>query len=88
MADREYKTYEPFDGLSSPFAKYNGSSELRKVAEEAMKYSCSRQEEDGSWLYEEHPQWNWIDNFHTGYNLDNLKCYIENTDDDTYPFSS
>ncbi|MCK4798859.1 MAG: hypothetical protein KAT05_15895, partial [Spirochaetes bacterium] len=26
----------------------------------------------------------WIDNFHTGYNLDSLKCYIENTGDKDY----
>jgi rhamnogalacturonyl hydrolase YesR len=30
------------------------------------------------------PKWHWIDNFHTGYNLDSLKCYIENTNDTTY----
>jgi rhamnogalacturonyl hydrolase YesR len=28
--------------------------------------------------------YHWIDNFHTGYNLDSLKCYLENTEDKTY----
>jgi hypothetical protein len=49
-----------------------------------MKYSCSRQVSNGAWYYGEDPKWHWIDNFHTGYNLDSLKCYIENTNDTTY----
>ena len=55
-----------------------------KVAREAIKYSCTRQQSDGSWLYGEDPKYHWIDNFHTGYNLDALKCYMENTEDKTY----
>ena len=65
-------------------AKYNDNSEYLKVAREAIKYTCTRQLSDGSWYYGEGPKWRWIDNFHTGYNLDALKCYIESTDDKTY----
>jgi rhamnogalacturonyl hydrolase YesR len=64
--------------------KHNGNPELFKVAGEAMKYTCTRQQPDGSWLYGEDPIFYWIDNFHTGYNLDALKCYIESTNDKTY----
>jgi hypothetical protein len=39
---------------------------------------------DGSWWYGEDPRYHWIDNFHTGYNLDSLKCYIENTGDESW----
>jgi hypothetical protein len=46
-----------------------------------MEYSCSRQLPDGSWWYAEEPKYHWIDNFHTGYNLDSLKYYIESSDD-------
>jgi hypothetical protein len=35
----------------------------------AARYSVSRQQEDGSWYYGEEPAQQWIDNFHTGYNL-------------------
>ena len=56
----------------------------RRLATEAMDYSCSRQHPDGSWLYGEEPKYHWIDNFHTGYNLDSLKTYIEATGDDRY----
>ena len=46
-----------------------------------MRYSCSRMLPDGAWWYAEDDQYHWIDNFHTGYNLDSLKCYIEYTGD-------
>jgi hypothetical protein len=62
-------------------AKLTDDKALREVARSAMEYSCSRQLPDGAWLYGEAPENHWIDNFHTGYNLDSLKCYIENTVD-------
>lgn len=55
--------------------------ELLKVAKNAIVYSCSRQLTDGSWWYGEEGKYHWIDNFHTGYNLDSLKCYIASTGD-------
>ena len=65
-------------------SKLTGNIEYGNVAREAMRYSCSRQLPDGSWYYGEAPNQHWIDNFHTGYNLDSLKCYIENTEDKAY----
>jgi rhamnogalacturonyl hydrolase YesR len=52
-----------------------------EVARSAMEYSCSRLNPDGSWYYGEHPKYHWIDNFHTGYNLDSLKRYTDATGD-------
>ena len=54
------------------------------IAKEAMEYSCSRQLSNGAWYYGEQENNRWIDNFHTGYNLDSLKCYLENTNDKVY----
>ncbi|MGB5156744.1 MAG: hypothetical protein WBN77_04815 [Desulfobacterales bacterium] len=65
-------------------AKYNSNQEYLRLAKEAVTYTCTRQLPDGSWLYGEEPKYHWIDNFHTGYNLDALKCYIENTNDKTF----
>lgn len=62
-------------------ARITNDETSRKVAKEAMKYSCVRQLPNGAWYYGEQPNCHWIDNFHTGYNLDSLKCYMENTDD-------
>jgi hypothetical protein len=65
-------------------AKNNGSSSYREVACSAMEYSVSRQLPDGSWWYAEDQSYHWIDNFHTGYNLDSLKCYIECSGDENW----
>ena len=64
--------------------KFSGNEDYLKVAREAVTYTCTRQLPDGAWLYGEDPKYHWIDNFHTGYNLDALKCYIESTGDQTY----
>ena len=65
-------------------AKYNGNKEYLKVAKDAMEYSCSRQLSNGAWYYAEQENHHWIDNFHTGYNLDALKSYIKYSDDKEY----
>jgi polysaccharide biosynthesis protein VpsJ len=62
----------------------NGNKNYLEVARSAMEYSVSRQLPDGSWWYGEEPGYDWIDNFHTGYNLDSLKGYIENSGDETW----
>jgi rhamnogalacturonyl hydrolase YesR len=65
-------------------ARHTGNAEYFTVARSAMEYSCSRQRPDGSWWYGEKENQHWIDNFHTGYNLDSLKCYLENSGDETW----
>jgi rhamnogalacturonyl hydrolase YesR len=64
--------------------KLSGNKNYLEVARSAMEYSASRQLPDGSWWYGEEPGYDWIDNFHTGYNLDSLKGYIENSGDETW----
>ncbi len=64
--------------------KYTQETELLEVAQSAMLYSCSRQRDDGSWWYGEQPKYHWIDSFHTGYNLDSLKRYLDSTGDNTF----
>ncbi len=56
----------------------------RTAARDAVLYSCGRQRPDGSWWYGEDPQYHWIDNFHTAYNLDSLKRYIDATGDEEF----
>jgi rhamnogalacturonyl hydrolase YesR len=62
-------------------AKHTGNKDYLHVARAAMEYSCSRQLPDGAWWYAEEPKYHWIDNFHTGYNLDSLALYIDGTGD-------
>lgn len=61
--------------------KYTGEKALFELAKSAMQYSCSRQLKDGGWYYAEESNAHWIDNFHTGYNLDSLKIYMDNSND-------
>lgn len=70
--------------LLARVAAHTEDGEARELAREAMRYSCSRQLPDGAWYYGEAPMYHWIDNFHTGYNLDCLKRYIESTGDREY----
>lgn len=61
--------------------QFTRQPELQEVASEALRYSCSRQRVDGSWWYAEDTKYHWIDNFHTGYNLDSLFHYEAATGD-------
>jgi hypothetical protein len=65
-------------------ARHSGQKDFLEMARQAMMYSCSRQLPDGAWWYGEEEKYQWIDNFHTGYNLDSLKCYLDNTHDDEF----
>lgn len=60
------------------------NSEYLQLAREAALYSCSRQNPDGAWYYGEAPKYHWIDNFHTGYNLDSLKRYRDSSGDHAF----
>jgi hypothetical protein len=67
--------------LLARVATHTDDTDARQIAQEAIKYSCTRQLADGAWYYGEAPKYHWIDNFHTGYNLDCLKRYIDSTGD-------
>jgi hypothetical protein len=61
-----------------------GAAQTVQVAQQAMRYSCTRQNADGAWFYGEDQKYHWIDNFHTGYNLDSLKRYADSTGDHSF----
>ncbi len=58
--------------------------EYGELAREAITYTCSRQNRDGAWYYGAHPKYHWIDNFHTGYNLDSIRRYVDATGDRSF----
>lgn len=64
--------------------RHTKNPEYLEVARSAMEYSCRRQLTDGAWFYGEEPKYHWIDNFHTGYNLDSLKRYIDYSGDEEW----
>ena len=67
--------------------KYTRKEEYKILAEESIKACCAGQKEDGSWVYGMLSTQSWVDSFHTGYNLDALIAYQEQTMDKKYePF--
>lgn len=70
-------------------AKFSGNDEYLKdeylkLARAAMEYSCAGQLPEGAWYYGEAEKYHWVDNFHTGYDLDALKCYVESSGDESF----
>ncbi len=64
--------------------KYTGNQEYKEFAEKSVKACCAGQRSDGAWVYGMLPVQNWVDSFHTGYNLDALIAYQEQTGDTNY----
>jgi rhamnogalacturonyl hydrolase YesR len=67
--------------LLARVSQYTNDQQAIELARESIRYSCTRQNQDGAWFYGEAPKYHWIDNFHTGYNLDCLKRYLDSTGD-------
>ena len=57
--------------------KQTGDTESKDVALSALKYSMKHQREDGSWYYAEKESAHWIDSFHTGFNLQAIKYFLD-----------
>jgi hypothetical protein len=53
-------------------------------AKNIVNFVCSFQKENGSWSYGTLPFHQWIDNFHTGYNLECIADYIKFSNDKSY----
>jgi len=63
---------------------FNQNITYKTAAEESVIASTNAQNADGSWIYGELPTQNWIDSFHTGYNLEALQFYQDFTGDANY----
>jgi rhamnogalacturonyl hydrolase YesR len=50
---------------------------LKDTAEKSVAFCCSYQQENGSWSYGLLPFHQWVDNFHTGYNLECIADYMK-----------
>lgn len=64
--------------------KYTGIPMYKDAAQASAQACVDAQGADGSWVYGLLPIQNWIDSFHTGYNLDGLVAYEELTGDMTF----
>ena len=64
--------------------KYTKETALLDNAKRVVAYVCKKQKSDGSWTYGTLPFHQWIDNFHTGYNLECIYTYQVVSGDMTY----
>lgn len=58
--------------------------ELLHVAKQTMAFLAARQRADGSWPYGCSSTHQWIDGFHTGYNLSGMAAYRRRTGDTSF----
>lgn len=63
---------------------YTKKEEYKELAKQSIRACCAGQREDGAWVYGMLPVQNWVDSFHTGYNLDALMAYQELTGDESF----
>ncbi len=63
---------------------FTKEKELIEAAKKSVTFCCDHQTEDGSWAYGTLPFHQWIDNFHTGYNLECIEAYMKFSNDLTY----
>jgi hypothetical protein len=57
---------------------YNKTGERRLIEEsvKSVSFCCDNQKNDGSWSYGTYSFHQWVDNFHTGYNLECISDYM------------
>ncbi len=68
------------DILTRVYAK-TGERSLLEPAIQAVSYCCEQQQADGSWAYGTYAFHQWIDSFHTGYNLECIHSFMRHADD-------
>lgn len=73
--------------LLSLVYKYTEDQQLLTAAKSVVSYVCKKQNDDGSWVYGTLPFHQWIDNFHTGYNLECIKMYQNISGDSSFDLS-
>ena len=70
--------------LLSRIYSYTREEELIEAAKKSVAYCCEYQNADGSWFYSTLPWHQWIDNFHTGFNLECIIDYRRFSGDDSF----
>ncbi len=63
---------------------FTKEKELIDEAKKSVEFCCNFQKPEGSWSYGTLPFHQWIDNFHTGYNLECIADYMKYSGDELY----
>lgn len=69
--------------LSSAYM-YTKNELYKAEAQKAVRFVCDRQQANGAWAYGTLPFHQWIDNFHTGFNLECINDYERYTGDASF----
>ncbi len=70
--------------LLSKVYSFTHENELLELARKSIIYCCDYQKNDGSWYYGTLDFHQWIDNFHTGYNLECISDYMKYSGDNNF----
>ncbi len=62
-------------GFLSRLYDFTGEEALKEKAQKAVRFSVQAQRKDGAWVYGNRGHHQWVDNFHTGYNLLSIYRY-------------
>jgi rhamnogalacturonyl hydrolase YesR len=63
---------------------YTKNENYKTEAQKAIAFVCDRQQSNGAWAYGTLPFHQWIDNFHTGFNLECISDYKKYTSDHSF----
>lgn len=69
--------------LSKVYA-INGNKLYKEEAKRSIEFCIKNQQSNGAWVYGQQDFHHWIDNFHTGFNLECIAAYQKNTGDASY----
>lgn len=70
--------------LLSLVYKFTKNKNLLNEAKKAVQYAADFQQENGAWAYGTLPYHQWVDNFHTGYNLECIHTYQKISGDSSF----
>ncbi|WP_209329526.1 delta-aminolevulinic acid dehydratase [Lunatimonas salinarum] len=70
--------------LLSRVYSFTKEKELIVEARKSVVFACKNQQENGAWSYGRYDFHQWIDNFHTGYNLECISDYSRFTGSDEF----
>lgn len=70
--------------LLSRVYSYTKEEILINEAKKSIEFCCGKQNENGAWGYGTYEFHQWIDNFHTGFNLECISDYMKHSGDNSY----
>jgi len=74
-------------GLLARVHSHSPTPRYLEHAEKAVAFTVRDQLPNGAWNYGSHPRWEWVDSFHTGYNIEAIDHYIRGSGDTQFQAS-